>query len=48
MAHLEATGLVKAGTSGVDGRDEAADMDIDFYITSVTALLKLIEVSPCT
>lgn len=41
MAQLEAAGLVKHSS---DTKDETADVDIDFYITSVSALLKLIQV----
>ena len=41
MAQLEAAGLVKHSS---ELKDETADVDIDFYITSVSALLKLIQV----
>ena len=41
MAQLEAAGLVKPSS---DSKEEGAEVDIDFYITSVSALLKLIQV----
>ena len=41
MAQLEAAGLVKHGN---EDKAEGAEVDIDFYITSVSALLKLIQV----
>ena len=42
MAQLEAAGLVKHSS---DSKEEGSDVDIDFYITSVSALLKLIQVN---
>ena len=42
MAQLEAAGLVK---HGAEGKEEGAEIEIDIYITSVSALLKLIQVS---
>ena len=41
MAQLEAAGLVKH--SG-EAKEDGAEVDIDIFITSVSALLKLIQV----
>ena len=46
MAQLEAAGLVKHSSgASLEGKDEGAgEVDIDIFITSVSALLKLVQV----
>ncbi|KAK2185572.1 hypothetical protein NP493_228g06031 [Ridgeia piscesae] len=43
MAHLEAAGFTLQHGSTLDVREEGGDIDIDFYIASASALLKLIQ-----
>ena len=42
MARLEAAGIVK---QGVQSGEESEQVDIDYYITAVSTLLKLIQVN---
>ena len=43
--YLSVAGMARTGSTGNDLKDEGMDIDIDFYITSVSALLKLIQAS---
>ena len=43
--HLEAVGLRRQGSTAGDLKEEGVEVDIDFYITGVSALLKLVQVN---